>query len=467
MRPWKYIERHDNEVISLLTRILDTLAMLCAGYLAFVVRTWPVPVDQGTYSIATVLGALLTIIIFPLAGVYRTQRGQSWFSQFQKILFAWMSVFLLLITIAFVTKTSTVYSRIWVFSWAATSLVLLITFRLLLMKMLSYTRSKGWNRKKIIIIGTGSLGKSVLQRIRTTAWSGMDVIAFINHENDQTITDIEGIQVLPTVNDVLEVADRLRPDELWIAIPLDATEVLEKILHNLRHSTITIRYIPNVLNYRLMNHSVSEIAGLPVVNLTETPLYGINQVLKLLEDRIIAFFILVLCSPLLLLISIAIKIGSPGPIIYRQERVSWNGKRFMMLKFRTMPVDVENASGPVWSKAGENRATRLGSLLRKTSLDELPQFINVLKGDMSIVGPRPERPFFVEQFKDKIPSYMQKHIVKAGITGWAQINGWRGDTDLAKRIEYDLYYIENWSLWFDIKIILATIIKGFIHKNAY
>jgi putative colanic acid biosynthesis UDP-glucose lipid carrier transferase len=164
---------------------------------------------------------------------------------------------------------------------------------------------------------------------------------------------------------------------------------------------------------------------------------------------------------------VGVKLSSPGPVFYRQQRVSWNNKPFVMLKFRSMPTNVESASGPVWAKADENRATPFGSFLRKSSLDELPQFINVLKGDMSIVGPRPERPHFVDQFKDEVPFYMKKHMVKAGITGWAQINGWRGETDLSKRIEHDIYYIQNWSIWFDLNIFLRTFASGFISKNAY
>ncbi|HEY0334200.1 MAG TPA: exopolysaccharide biosynthesis polyprenyl glycosylphosphotransferase, partial [Stenotrophomonas sp.] len=183
--------------------------------------------------------------------------------------------------------------------------------------------------------------------------------------------------------------------------------------------------------------------------------------------RFLAGLILMAISPLMLVLAAAVKLSSPGPVFYRQERMSWNNKTFWMLKFRSMPVDAEQGTGAVWAKAGECRATRVGAFLRKTSLDELPQFLNVLKGDMSIVGPRPERPVFVHKFKQEIPAYMKKHMVKAGITGWAQVNGWRGSTDLCKRIECDLFYIENWSLWFDIKIVFLTLFKGFVHRNAY
>jgi len=194
---------------------------------------------------------------------------------------------------------------------------------------------------------------------------------------------------------------------------------------------------------------------------------GLNRWLKAIEDKSLALLILGAASPLLLLIGLLVKTTSHGPVFYAQERLSWNGKRFKMYKFRTMPIDIEDATGPVWASGSEQRATTVGAWLRRTSLDELPQFWNVLKGDMSIVGPRPERPVFVEKFRDEIPGYMQKHMVKGGITGWAQIHGWRGDTDLKKRIEYDLYYIDNWSLWLDLKIIFVTIFKGFIHPHAY
>ena len=193
---------------------------------------------------------------------------------------------------------------------------------------------------------------------------------------------------------------------------------------------------------------------------------GLNQLVKWLEDKVLSSLILLMISPLMLLLSLGVKLTSPGPVFYRQERVGLNSKPFHMLKFRSMPVDTEK-SGVKWGGSAAKATTRFGQFIRKTSLDELPQFLNVLKGDMSIVGPRPERPMFVEQFKEEIPDYMKKHLVKAGITGWAQVHGWRGDTDLNTRIEYDLYYIENWSIWLDLKIIFLTVFKGFVNKNAY
>jgi putative colanic acid biosynthesis UDP-glucose lipid carrier transferase len=216
-----------------------------------------------------------------------------------------------------------------------------------------------------------------------------------------------------------------------------------------------------------MHHPLSEVAGVPVVNISYSAIDGANKLLKSVEDYLMATVLLIFASPLMALIALGVKMSSPGPIFYRQRRVGWNGREFTMLKFRSMPVEAERNTGPIWASELDNRATPFGSFLRKTSLDELPQLFNVLRGEMSLIGPRPERPMFVEQFKDEIPHYNKKHLVKAGVTGWAQVHGWRGNTCLRTRIEYDLYYIENWSLWLDIRIILMTVFKGLVHKNAY
>ena len=256
-------------------------------------------------------------------------------------------------------------------------------------------------------------------------------------------------------------------DQVWIAMPLREADKIERVMNDLRNCTADIRLVPDVFGFRLLNHSISAIAGMPVINLSVTPMEGINLWLKAIEDKLISAFVLLILSPVFLCIALAIKLNSKGPIFYRQTRLSWNSKEFTMYKFRTMPVDAEAATGPVRATADESRATGVGSFLRRTSLDELPQFWNVLIGEMSIVGPRPERPVFVNELKDEIPSYMQKHMVKGGITGWAQINGWRGDTDLHQRIQHDLYYIENWSVWLDLKIMFLTVFKGLVNKNAY
>jgi putative colanic acid biosynthesis UDP-glucose lipid carrier transferase len=216
-----------------------------------------------------------------------------------------------------------------------------------------------------------------------------------------------------------------------------------------------------------MNHSLTEVAGLPVLSLTATPMAGFARIVKGAEDYLLGTALLLVALPFMAAIALGVKLSSRGPVLYRQARVTWNGARFSMLKFRTMPVEAEAQSGAVWSRHGDTRATPFGNFLRRTSLDELPQLFNVLKGDMSLVGPRPERPEFVTRFREEIPGYMQKHLVKAGITGWAQVNDLRGDSDLARRIEYDLYYVEHWSLGFDLRILALTLWHILTSRNAH
>ncbi len=447
-------------------RLLDILAVALGGVLAFCLRfgEWPL---HPNYSVAVLLAALLTAVVFSRFGMYHSWRGKSRLFQLRMISVSWLSVLLFLIVIAFLTKTSATFSRQWLAIWCVTTWGLLLLFRLALAQILRIMRRQGWNHRRIVIVGAGNLGRDVAGRIQEAPWTGLDIVAFIDDDKQLCGTSISGIEVKCGIPQLLTLIETEAIDEVWLALPFPAEKRIKQILHDLRHSTLTIRFVPDIFGFRLINHSIAEIAGLPILNLTESPMRGINRFIKALEDKTLALTILLLASPIMIWCAIGVKRSSPGPVFYRQIRVSWNGKPFNMLKFRSMPVEAERETGAVWAKPGEARATEFGAFLRRTSLDELPQFINVLKGEMSIVGPRPERPVFVEKFKDEIPLYMQKHLVKAGITGWAQINGWRGDTDLNKRIEYDLYYIEHWSLWFDLKIIILTIAKIFRDKNAY
>lgn len=448
-------------------RMADAILILCAGLLSYVIKFGyqPLPVQ---YDLAYLISTLLVLIVFSVLGIYLSWRSMvGWRHHVRMISIAWASVIAILIFTAFATKTSTMYSRQWFLMWAVFGWVFLVFFRLLLYRFLGSLRAKGWNHKRVLIVGAGELGQTLAFNIQSSTWMGFDIIGFVDDKGSLRENQVNGVPVLGSIDDLAALVSDNEVDEVLLTLPMRAWERIEHVQHLLRHSTATVRFIPDIYGQRLINHSVTEFAGLPALNLTESPMMGINVVLKLAEDKILALIILLLISPLFVAIAIGVKLSSAGPVFYKQERVSWNGRRFMMYKFRSMPVDVESQSGPKWASSGESRATRFGFLLRKTSLDELPQFINVLKGEMSIVGPRPERPFFVEKFKDEIPYYMKKHLVKAGITGWAQVNGWRGDTDLNKRIEYDLYYVENWSLWLDLKIIVLTVYSGFVHKNAY
>lgn len=465
MLPKGLLKEYSHAIIFIL-RILDIMAVITAGMAAYYMKFGHLHLTSY-YRVALWVAVPLTFIIFSLYHIYESSRGKSFLYHAGRLMFAVFTVILLLIGIAFFTKSGTDFSRIWFVNWAWMALSLLIAFRYSLVMLLRLMRSHGWNEHHIIIIGAGKLGIKLAETLQQAEWTGFRVHAFFDDAAENKPKFISSIPVLKTPDHISDYIQQVGIDEIWLALPLCAEQRVKEILHELRHQTITTRFALDIFGLDLVNHSVTELAGFPVLNIRSTPMTGMNRLIKAIEDRVLACIILLLISPVLLVLAMLVKLSSPGPVFFRQKRVGWNGKEFEMLKFRTMPVDAEAKTGPVWAKQNENRATKIGAFLRRTSLDELPQFINVLQGDMSIVGPRPERKFFVEQFKEQIPRYMQKHMVKAGITGWAQIHGWRGNTSLAKRIEYDLYYIENWSLLLDLKIIFLTIFQGFIHKNAY
>ena len=451
-------------IINIFIRVVDllmiTLSALIVYWLEF--HSWKIAYE---YQIALVICLLLTIAIFPLFKLYQSWRGQEGFSIKRAITGAWFFVVLTMFSIAYLTKTEAFISREWFLGWTVISWISLILIRSFVFRTMAYFRSRGLNLRHIILLGAGDLGLHVIESISNNPWTGFNIRVLLDDEPEKQGRYIAGKKVDGTISEVGKFIKELNPDEIWIALPLSAEKRLHEILHMLQHFPVNIRLIPDIYDLQLINHSVTEISGISFINISETPMKGINFILKWIEDKILSLLILIIISPIMLLIALLVKISSPGPILYRQERVGWNGETFQMYKFRTMPVDTEK-SGITWG-AKNKPNTALGAFLRRTSLDELPQFFNVLLGKMSVVGPRPERPMFVEKFKNEIDGYMQKHLVKAGITGWAQVNGFRGDTDLRKRIEYDLYYIERWSLWFDLRIIFLTILNGFINKNAY
>ena len=467
MLPRGLIKEHF-QILVVLLRCFDVFAIFIAGYVAYLNKFGDLNLPRF-YLPALAFAMLLTAVVFQFFHIYGSVRAKSLRSYIGGLIQAISMVFVILAGSAFMTKSGDLYSREWFGLWVGWSVVLLIIFRGTLLLLLRLMRLYGLNERRVIVIGTGEAVTKLVHTVQESLWTGFHVVTiFDDFAEDQSKT-IGAIPVLKTPEDLSQyfIGAEMNVDEVWLAFPLRAEDRVKSILYALRHHPITKRLVLDFFGLDVLNHSVMDLAGLPVLNICSTPMVGMNRLIKAFEDRIIASIILLLISPLLLAIATAVKLSSPGPIFYRQKRVGWNGKEFEMLKFRTMPVDAESKTGPVWARKDEDRATKVGAFLRRTSLDELPQFINVLQGNMSIVGPRPERMHFVDQFKDQIPRYMQKHMMKAGITGWAQVNGWRGNTSLEKRIEYDLYYIENWSLFFDLKIIFLTMFRGFVNKNAY
>ncbi|WP_216261275.1 undecaprenyl-phosphate glucose phosphotransferase [Polynucleobacter sp. UB-Piko-W3] len=445
--------RLSSPAASYMLRLGDGLVILVSGLLALNIRqVLNLPIEfpsnlSGYYSLIAV-GALLFSTLS--GGVYRSWRGALMPAMLARITGRWLLVVGIILLWLFIFKTSSEFSRVWFGVWVSLGVILLWIERLALYVFLRVLRRRGFNLRHVAIIGSGSAAKNLESRISSAGWSGYSLSKVIANTDKAELEQLAKDSV----------------DEIWLALPLGNETAIRDTLHALRHSTASIRFAPDLFTLRLVNHGVSDILGIPMYDLSTSPMTGVNQFLKWCEDKILSSLILLLISPIMLILAIGVKLSSPGPVFYRQERIGLNGATFNMLKFRSMPVDTEKF-GVQWGGSAAKATSRFGQLIRKTSLDELPQFLNVLSGDMSIVGPRPERPMFVEQFKEEIPDYMKKHLVKAGITGWAQVNGWRGDTDLATRIEYDLYYIENWSIGLDLKIILLTVFKGFVSKNAY
>jgi putative colanic acid biosynthesis UDP-glucose lipid carrier transferase len=453
-------------VLDQLLRLADPVIVVIAGWSA----QWWYLGNVGatpTYWVAMLAVALLSLAIFPATGLYRPQRGASLVEDMRALASGWLSLLAIGVFLAFVTKTGDVYSRVWVALWFGAGFLAQTTMRIALRVSLRFLRQRGYNLRHIYIVGAGELGREVAMRLRRAPWSGLSLRGFFDDAPELQGTSVEGIPVLGSVGSLSKHLEQSEVDQVWIALPLRDEEHIHRLVLELRGHAVQVRYVPDIFGFQLLRHSFSEVAGMPVIGLTDTPLEGFQRAFKTLEDYLLGGVAVLLASPLLLAIAFCIKLSSRGPVLYRQERVTWNGRRFTMLKFRSMPVGSERSSGPVWSQHDDQRATRLGALLRRYSLDELPQLFNVLHGDMSLVGPRPERPEFVAQFRQEIPGYMQKHMVKAGITGWAQVNDLRGSSDLGKRIQYDLYYIDNWSLWFDLRILALTVWHVFRSRNAY
>jgi Undecaprenyl-phosphate glucose phosphotransferase len=323
----------------------------------------------------------------------------------------------------------------------------------------------GVGLRRILIAGAGDLGRMVADKMLEHRELGYQILGFVDDRAGGDHLGYRGLPLLGRLEEAAEIVRREKVDHLFVALPLEEHMKLLDLVESTSREGVDVRVVPDLLQFIALRARLEDLDGVPVINLNDVPLQGINALVKRMLDIAISAAALATMAIPGFIIAALIKRGSPGPVFYRQERMGLDGKQFNVYKFRTMPMDAE-AEGPVWADQDDPRATPVGRWLRRRDLDEWPQFWNVLKGDMSIVGPRPERPFFVEQFKHRIPQYMLRHKVKAGITGWAQVNGWRGNTSLEKRIEYDLYYIENWSVSLDLKIMWLTLVRGFFARHA-
>ena len=465
---------------------LHVIADVLSGIVAFALAYWmrfetPVtaiaPLTKGHPPFSQYLAlmpfvGLLVPAAFQLQGLYRLRRGRTRVDDFFAVLVG--SIVAVLGGIAGTLYVQTYYvgdpfrpqgeyqvsQLVWLFFLVfnvALTFVARETAR-------SYLRARwrsGKSLRRVLIAGAGDLGRTVADRLLEHRELGFTIVGFI--DDKATTSDgigYRGLPLLGALTDAATVCSDEHVDEIYVALPLDEHVKMLGVVEYASRECIDVHVVPDLLQFIALRARLEDLDGLPIISINDVPLRGMNSVVKRLTDIALSSAVILVSLPFTLVVAFLIKRSSPGPVFYSQERMSIDGQSFRVYKFRSMPLDAEEVTGPIWARSDDPRATRFGRWLRQTDIDELPQFWNVLKGDMSIVGPRPERPFFVEQFKHRIPQYMLRHKVKAGITGWAQVNGWRGNTSLEKRIEFDLYYIGNWSLSLDFKIMWLTVMKG-------
>ena len=448
---------------------LAAITWVVAYYIRFSLQ-FLIPVTKGIPPLTEYIQFLPFVVIvyafcYRFFKTYRFTRAQFVWQEFYLLIKANSVALFLLASVTFFYRDYSYSRMVMVYFWVL-NISFLSSARWALIRLLPWLRKKGYyNLHRTLIVGAGELGQTLAQRIKAHPELGFDLIGFVDDDLEDETNKTS--KILGPLKETQKIIPDNAIDQLFIALPLDDHQKVEELMESLGEETVDIKVVPDLLRFMQLNAGIEDLDGLPIISLRESPMIGWNRFIKRGLDLALSSVAIILLSPLMLLIALIIKLTSPGTVFYRQERCGMDRKPFTMYKFRTMVVDAEKDSGAVWAKKDDERCTTCGTILRRTSLDELPQLFNVLKGEMSLVGPRPERPVFVDKFKKSVPQYMLRHMMKSGITGWAQVNGWRGNTSLEKRIEYDLYYIEHWSPIFDLKILWLTFWKGLINRNAY
>ena len=459
----------------------DALLGLSAFIIAYTIRfhTGLIPITKGIPPLRQYIDLLPFVAVvvplgFHLQNLYRLRRGRSWVDDFFAV---FVGSILAVVFGIMVTTYVQIYiapnergayevsQAVWGI-FLVLNVALAFSLRQLVREVLERRWRSGVGLRRILIAGSGELGRLVADKIIEHRELGYQIIGFVDDKPGDHL-GYRGLPLLGTIDETTEIATREQIDHLYVALPPEQHLKTIDLLEAATRECVDVKVVPDLLQVIALKARLWDLDGVPVIDVNDIPLQGFNSIVKRVIDIAISAVALTVLAIPLALIALLVRISSRGPALFRQERMGLDGRGFSIVKFRSMVDDAERQSGPVWARENDHRVTPLGKFLRRSNLDELPQLWNVLRGDMSIVGPRPERPHFVEQFKHRIPQYMLRHKVKAGMTGWAQVNGWRGNTALDKRIEYDLYYIENWSVRLDLKIIWLTIVKGFFHKHAY
>jgi putative colanic acid biosynthesis UDP-glucose lipid carrier transferase len=449
-------------------RIADIAVVVFAGIFAYWLRFGRLDVDI-TYERAIVRGFTLALIVFSASPLYRSWRGRGLAREWLTMVAVYTALFVVGAIYISAMKLSADLSRLWRLEWYLACLLGGTAVRIVIRRVAAMTRNRGMDVRTAVLVGDSNDAHRIIDALHHNRWAGIRVMG--RFQTGDTGLRVDGVPYLGDVGDLAEYVEQHHVDQVWIALPMSEQQRINRILEALLHSTADIKFVPDLFGLQLLNHSVEQVAGLPVINLRASPLHGDAYLLKAIENRLIAAVILLVIAPLLAVLAIGVKLSSPGPVLFRQQRHGLGGKVIEVWKFRSMHAHQEEDGKVTQATRFDKRVTRFGRLLRRTSLDELPQFFNVLQGTMAVVGPRPHAVAHNHQYKTVVQDYMQRHRIKPGITGWAQVNGLRGEIDtidkMKARVQYDLYYMQNWSLWFDLRIIAMTVAKGFFGRNAY
>ncbi|ABF88031.1 bacterial sugar transferase [Myxococcus xanthus DK 1622] len=450
--------------------VADMVMLALAFVLAYATRfSGIVPVTEGIPPWTdSFFSLLMVLVIFPVtfhqSRLYGTNRSRTNTGEVFEVFKSTITAALILVAVTYFVRER--YSRLTLVIFIVYAFALVTCSRLVTRYLVSEIRRRGHNLKSILVIGAGDLGQRVIETVEHHRELGFRVMGVLTLHPEKVGQYVNDVRVIGVVDQVNEVLDSHPVDQVILALPLAGHAHVKALMDKLALRTVDVRVVPDLYQYITLYGGLEEFGGLPIIRLQGDPMEGWSRVAKRAFDILFSLLAILITAPLMAATALAVRLTSRGPMLYRQERMGMDGRTFPILKFRTMCIDAEHG-GAMMTCPDDPRRTVIGTFLRKYSLDELPQFFNVLRGDMSLVGPRPERPVFIEEFKRQIPRYHLRHKVKAGITGWAQINGLRGQTCIEKRIEYDLYYIENWSLLMDLKILVRTALGGFLSKNAY
>ena len=459
------LKQHNQAMLSLLM-LADAVAIAAAWLASYWLRFTFLHVDpaKGTPGITDAFLPMLPavvaahLVIFWRVGLYAPRRVNTIWAEIRDIVKAFVVAVVAVVVIDYAFPATNKISRRFILTYAVLGSSSFLLCRLTARLILRWLRRRGYNQRTAAIIGAGRMGQRLFHALRRHTWTGLIVEYFVDDHERKTPGLLRDTPVFGPIADFAKIYARHPVDSVFIALPADQVRYTDDLLRSLETSTSDVRVVPELNPFYAMRPAVGELDGVPILSLRQTPLYGWNAVLKRAFDLVVgSLFVLIAAVPMLLIAS-AVKLTSKGPVFYVQERMGLDGRRFKLLKFRTMRANAERYSGAVWARRQDPRRTPIGGFLRRTSLDELPNLFNVLAGHLSLVGPRPERPEFVEQFKDEIPRYMLRHKIKAGMTGYAQVKGLRGNEGtLKKRIQHDVHYIKNWSLLLDIRILLQTV----------